>query len=122
MIDRLTALGQKPPSRYGFYIALTVILTLALLPQSGEQGFAHADKLMHFLLFLLIALAGRLTHQSVPVAYLALALLAYGGLMELMQGMTSWRMASAGDLLADAAGILAGLPLAGRLMRPSHKL
>lgn len=112
IIDRLSALGQKRATRVIYYLALIVILGMALMPQAGEPGFPQADKVMHFLLFALLAVGGRLTHQRTPAPYLAAGLLFYGGVMELMQGMTSWRTASGGDLLADGLGILAGLAAA----------
>ena len=45
----------------------------------------------------------------------ALGLLAYGVLIEILQGLTSYRHAEWADLLADGLGILAGLALFGLL-------
>lgn len=89
-------------------------LLLAPLPAPSSRGVSvifgipHVDKLAHLALFLglgwlwqrSLARAGR------PVSYLAIfaAVVAYGGLLELLQGATGIRTAEWADFAADAFG------------------
>lgn len=80
-------------------------IVAALIPGSGG-GFPFADKLLHAgALFGFAALLDLATLRSfwrwkVPV------LLGYGAFIEVLQALTTWRSASAADLMADAVGIL----------------
>ncbi|MDZ7709082.1 MAG: VanZ family protein [Roseovarius sp.] len=92
--------------------ALTAVLTLVialltLMPQApGPAGIPGFDKLAHFVAFAALAapLAWRYPHFWRAVA---LATLAYGGLIEIVQPLTN-RTAEWADLLADGAGAFTG--------------
>ncbi|MNT88874.1 hypothetical protein D3C72_2294960 [compost metagenome] len=58
----------------------------------------------------MLALLGRRAFAAHGLALL-LALVVYGGVIELLQGMTAYREADWLDLVADTGGILAGLAL-----------
>lgn len=88
------------------FVALALLgIVVALLP-GGGQGFPHADKLLHagalfgFALLLDLSTTRSFWRWQVPI------LLCYGGLIEIVQGFTTWRSASWADFAADAAGIL----------------
>ena len=83
-----------------------IIATLTLLPSPGPQGIPGLDKLAHFLAFGALA---------APLAFayprhwraVALAVLAYGGLIEIVQPYMG-RSAEWADLLADGVGAFLG--------------
>ncbi|MCC5795601.1 MAG: VanZ family protein [Chromatiales bacterium] len=101
------------PRLWGVWMALGVLLLcsvlfLALMPGSEAPSIGLSDKLLHLLTFavLMAWFAG-----LVPTArhwQLALLLLTYGILIELLQAFTPDRQAELADVLADAAGILLG--------------
>ena len=107
--------AQHPEPGFAFAAAATLAvagLLLAPFPPaqggSGLLGVPHVDKLAHLLLFLFL---GWSWHRSLaragrPVSYLAVfvAVVGYGGLLELLQGASGLRTAEWGDLAADALG------------------
>lgn len=100
---------------------LTLIVALAiaamtLLPHPpGPPGMPGMDKLVHLLAF--AALAAPLAwHHPRRWAVVALAALAYGGGIEILQPHVG-RTAEWADLLADGLGAFGGAWLAARLRR-----
>lgn len=92
--------------RLGFFGALVVIFVLALMPlPAGFNVFSWQDKVEHVLAFLALGLLGVTARLARPRITLA-GLLAYGGLIEVAQGMTSYRTADPADFVADACGLL----------------
>lgn len=92
---------------------ILLIAYICLVPGDDVPRVQISDKLVHFLMFLVPALwfGGIFGRRAFPVV--AVALLAYGGLTEMAQGWLGWGRASDWrDLLADAAGVVAGLLLA----------
>lgn len=105
-----------PPrlARLLFAGAIVAILGLALWPLDApiplQTGWDKADHAAAFFVLGVLGLAG---WPLVPGRVL-LGLLAYGGLIEVFQGMTSYRHADWRDLAADAVGVaLAALLAAG---------
>ena len=95
--------------RAGFALALEVSAVVLFTPASGVPvGPPGTDKVVHVLLFAALAATGRWAGvRSVP---LALGLVAYAGLSEVVQGATPLaRSASLADGVADVAGIALGL-------------
>jgi VanZ family protein len=91
-----------------------VIALLTLLPQAPDpQGIPGFDKLAHTAAFAVLAMPMAWCHPHRWRA-VALAVLAYGGAIEIVQPFTG-RTASWGDLLADGTGAVAGAVLASRL-------
>ena len=69
---------------------------------------AGVDKLVHLLLFLALAVTGR--WAGVRARPLAVGLLAYAAVSEVLQAVTPFaRSGSLADLAADALGVLVGL-------------
>lgn len=95
--------------RLVFFLALTAVMTLALLPTSGAQGFTGQDKLLHCITFsvlFLIACRGYTTQAHRKWLYLGL--LFYGVSMEWLQGQTAYRSMEMLDLVADMLGVALG--------------
>jgi VanZ family protein len=114
----LPARGVLQPLRYRWWwlaaglAGLAAILALALLPVGGGLPFVLDDKLAHAMGFAVLMLwfSGVLEPRVAP--QLAVGLLAYGVLIEILQALTSYRSAEAYDVLSDAIGISAGWLLA----------
>jgi VanZ family protein len=105
--------------------AAVLALSLVVLFSPGSDvpsGLPVSDKVVHFSLFLALAVTGR--GAAVPAVPLAVALIAYAGVSEVLQ--TVLPIDRDGDLrdgLADTLGVLAGLgvvTLAARAGRGRH--
>jgi VanZ family protein len=90
---------------------LATILWLALTPAPPKQADLGWDKLNHASAFATLALVATRGFGRAAWWRIALALLAYGGLIEVLQSFTPTRQAEWADLLADAVGVAAGLVL-----------
>ena len=94
-------------------LAVTVLVSLAVLFAPGDDvpsAPPGVDLLVHLLLFCALALAGRWAGiRPVPLAVL---LVAYGGVSEVVQAVSDLqRSGSVVDWLADVVGVAAGLRL-----------
>ena len=93
-------------ARLSLCLALLVIIVLAIMPVSQAPLASWNDKLVHILAFFTLAY---LLDASFPRQAFdwrkGLFLLCYGLLIEYLQGETTHRQASAGDVLADLIGI-----------------
>ena len=96
-------------------LLLGVVTWLALTPAPPALSGMLWDKLNHLSAFASLAVAGFLGFRRrwVPVA---LALLVYGRLIEVLQSFNPTRVGEWWDLLADAAGIALGLLLAAAMV------
>jgi VanZ family protein len=90
--------------RWLLALAMLAILVLSLLPPSPMLAGTGWDKSNHMLGFGTLALLGHLSWPRRPVVVLA-ALLAYGGLIEVLQSFTPDRSAEWLDLVADGVGL-----------------
>ncbi|MCP5223365.1 MAG: VanZ family protein [Zoogloeaceae bacterium] len=91
--------------RLVFWAALVAVLVLSLAPvPAGHMMFSWQDKLEHVLAFFALGVLARLGWPG-RTAMLVIGLLAYGGLIEVAQSFTTYRMGDAADWLADALGI-----------------
>jgi len=93
-------------------LLLTVILILALMPNPPPLPLAYNDKMTHALAFttLMVWFSGVIEMRRLPT--LAICLVAYGVLIELLQSLTESRHPELLDVGADVAGILLGWILA----------
>ena len=108
-------------------VAVLSLMPIAYLP---PQVFSLWDKAQHALAFTALALLGLLAYPRQPWR-MVLALLAFGGAIELAQAATGWRYGEWSDWLADAVGLAAGwalawhprrlLPLLARRSQPMAK-
>ena len=99
-------------------LAMLVLLVLSLAPLSVASALPTTgwDKGNHALGFAVLGLLGQWAWPGRTPVVLT-ALLAYGGLIELLQSFTPDRSAEAIDLLADWVGLLVGAGLAFLLER-----
>ncbi len=98
---------------FGGVFAMAVVLGLALAPAGRMTAvWFLSDKVAHFLAFaaLMTWFCGVFRLPLTPIV--ALGLLAFGGVIEFLQGMVPYRSAEFADLQADGTGILAGWVLA----------
>lgn len=101
-----------------FWLCLTSVTALALLPDpDGELPSVNWDKGNHLIAFGTLAFLARLAYPGQPAGWLFLALCAWGGVIELLQTLTPYRLGEWRDLLADAIGaLLVFLPWQKRLL------
>jgi hypothetical protein len=123
--------GPTPPfaehgalARGVFAVAVLVSLAVLFAPASDVPSApAGVDKVVHVLLFAVLAVSGRWAGARRGV--LAGLLLLYAAVSELLQSLPVLnRSTSAADLLADAVGVLVGIllwdALARRRLTRSH--
>jgi VanZ family protein len=103
-----------------FVCVLVVVSYLALTPTPPKAADLGWDKLNHFSAFSTLTVLGALAWRRTPWR-VALGLLAYGGLIELLQTQVPGRAADWADLLADGIGILLGLAFLAALRRFSRR-
>ena len=98
----------------GLLIALAITVSCLLPARDLPQfGLALSDKLEHGIAFFVLGFWFAGVVASRDLIYLALALLAFGGAIEITQGLMGLgREADVYDLLADGAGVLVALLLA----------
>lgn len=135
-----TGLRVLIPYRWMAAIALLIavdICTILALAPSGAQSlsFSHQDKVAHFFGFFVLTVLGHLTlhfdlfpkavRGRIWLTILNIAIwLGYGLLLEVLQGLSSYREASVADFIADAAGVFAATLFATRFFRgdkPKHE-
>ncbi|MFI8568988.1 VanZ family protein [Rhodococcus sp. NPDC078407] len=105
-------------STYRIPLAVTLVVALIVLftPASGvPSGFEHSDKIIHFVLFAALAYTSRLA--EIGWVGTALWVLLFAALSEFLQAILPLgRSGSVIDALADAAGVVAGLLAANRVL------
>jgi VanZ family protein len=91
----------------GLMLLLVGLVSLMPVPDTGVN-----DKFSHLVTyFILGGWFGLLAASRVSLGWTIVGLIAYGMLIELLQGMTTHRYAEWGDVLANAGGTLAGILL-----------
>ncbi len=97
------------PLWYGIGALLLAAVALASLLPAPPQ-VAVGDKVSHLLTYFVLSGWFAVLARDAKILLLsALGLLVYGGLIELLQGMTGYRYAEWADLAANGIGIGAGL-------------
>jgi len=97
-----------------------IVVALLWMPMPAVEGpKLPLDKLAHAVVF---AVLGGLWHTALRTRHrtsiTVLAGLAFAALTEIVQGLLPWsRTPESADLVADAAGLLVGVVVAGRLWR-----
>jgi hypothetical protein len=110
-----------PLSRGAFALAVLVSLAVLFAP-AGDVPFAPpgVDKLVHLALFAALAVTGR--WAGIGRGPLAIGLVVYAAVSEVLQGLTPLnRSASLADWVADVVGVLVGLLLWESLARGRHR-
>jgi VanZ family protein len=91
-------------------VLITVLVSLAPAPDS--VGVSTWDKLGHFLIYAVLMLWFAGIYRPSRYLVIAIALILLGGLLELLQSLTGYRMGDWNDFLANGAGVLLGVALA----------
>ncbi|CAG2130070.1 VanZ family protein [Cupriavidus plantarum] len=99
-----------------FWGCAAAILVLALLPPSTPMPTTGWDKSNHMLAFGTLAVLGARAWPGRMWGVL-LGLVAYGVLIEILQGFTPYRDADAIDVVADTAGALIGFAISALMAR-----
>ncbi|GJG98869.1 VanZ family protein [Cupriavidus pauculus] len=92
------------------------VLVLSLLPPDAPEVSTGWDKSNHLLAFGVLAVLGVRAWPG-RAWHVVVGLIAYGGMIEFLQSLTTYRDASWLDLLADGVGIAIGLALSYRVIR-----
>ena len=105
--------------RWALLLLAGLVTVLALVPAPPRQMDLGWDKLNHVFAFAMLAVCAVFGWRSSRAARLAvlLALLAFGGAIELLQRQVPNRSGEWSDLGADAIGIGLGALLAGCWLR-----
>ena len=94
-------------------LILAVVTSAAILPLAGSApSLPQADKWLHGLTFLLLALWFTGQYARGNYIWIFVGLCTYGALIEMGQALIPYRSAEWLDLGADAAGALAGILVA----------
>jgi len=106
--------SRTRPWRWALLLLAALITVLALVPAPPQQMDLGWDKLNHVFAFAVLAVCAVFGWRSPRAARLAvlLALLAFGGAIELLQLQVPNRSGEWSDLGADAIGIGLGALLA----------
>ena len=130
MIDFARARWFVWAMRICFVLLLAIVTVLSLIPNPDDVpggpalsrwlsdllfgSEAYSDKVSHFIAY--GALGGTAVFAALKpfdrALLLPVILIAYSGLMELLQGMGGVRQADMADMLANAAGVSAGMLVA----------
>ena len=112
MADRVRH-RQQWVGRTAFAAVVAISLVVLFTPASGvPTGFSVSDKLVHCLLFAALAVSGR--SAGISVAHLAIGLVAYAGVSEVLQStLPIDRDGDVRDALADTLGVVTGLVVVG---------
>ena len=95
-----------------YFCGGAMLLAVAVLSLVPVADVGVGDKLSHVITyFVLAAWFGILAANRARLVLTIALLFAYGAVLELLQGMTGYRFAEWGDLIANGAGILLGAPL-----------
>jgi VanZ family protein len=102
------------------------ILVLSLIPKPPEipVGIHYADKIAHFIAYLVLSFLvfasvseGKLIGAAlITVLVVAVLCVVFGGLIEILQMFTG-RQAELWDLVADSIGAVCGALVSARLLR-----
>lgn len=92
--------------RLAFWMAVVGVGVGSLMPTTYlySQAFDIWDKAQHAFAFVLLGSLGLIAFTLRPLQILT-GLLVYGGLIELAQSITGWRVGDWLDWLADAVGV-----------------
>jgi len=101
-------------------LLLFVTLAAALMPAfwllddkvSARRWFESSDKWIHGFTFLVLSIWFSGLHTRQTIWRVALGLLAFGVVIEVLQRMVGYRSADMIDIAANAAGIVLGLGIA----------
>ncbi|MBT8436085.1 MAG: VanZ family protein [Gammaproteobacteria bacterium] len=93
-----------------YFIGAMMLFGVAVLSLMPSPDIGVSDKLSHLLTyFFLSGWFSLLAVKRTSLGWIAVGLVGYGMLIELLQGMTAYRYPEWGDVLANGAGVVAGI-------------
>jgi len=116
--ERLIALGFQS----AFWLPLGACTWLALTPLPPAPVFEISDVILHCAAFAYLTLAARFAFPREPAWSIALWMIGYGALIEMIQGFGGARLAEWRDLTMDATGIVLGLAVHAVIGTPTRRL
>lgn len=94
---------------YGLGILMLLVVAVLSLMPVPDTGVGVNDKLAHVVTyFTLASWFALLAPQRAALLWTVVGLLAFGVLLEVLQGMTGYRYAEWADIAANASGTLVG--------------
>jgi VanZ family protein len=118
-------IGERPRKLAGgtWSILVIAICVMSLLPNFGPPSEHNVDKILHFLGYGAVAgLPFLAMRASARVLYAALAMAPLGIVLEILQGYVPGRVADGADIVANLAGVVAGLALGPLARRIANRL
>ena len=100
-----------PLRRIAFWLPLVICTWLALgsgLPSAAPKV---SDIVLHLFAFSYLTVALRIAHARLVIVLVVLSMLAYGGLIEILQGYLPLRQSEWKDFGVDVLGVALGLVL-----------
>ena len=95
-----------------YAIGAVMLLGVAVVSLVPVPDIGVSDKLSHLVTYFLLAgWFSLLAINRTRLGWTVIGLIAYGMLIELLQGITSYRYPEWGDVLANGIGVLAGIVL-----------
>lgn len=112
--DKVLMLRYRTGWLIGAWSLVGVVAYLSLMPNPPTPfEFRMFDKVEHGIAYAAMSWWFCQIYQSARSRlWVCVALLAYGVLIEILQGMTGYRYFEYADMLADGVGVVAGLLLA----------
>ncbi len=105
------------PLRFGVGVYSLFIVWASLRPAGTGGAIPHLDKLLHLLVYAFLAFGMALAWSKLSKMKVFWACVAFGGIMELAQGLIGvGRMASLWDGLANSLGAALGVYIASLIM------
>ena len=96
--------------RLWFTLAYALVLTVGVLSLIPGPDIGGSDKLAHFLTYAILSASFSLIVERQKSLWLVLSgLIAYGLILEFLQGLTDYRMEDMADALANSLGVITGL-------------
>ena len=93
-----------------FSLAFTGLLALGVVSLIPAPDLGGGDKIGHFMAYaMLSAWFSLLVEQRKSLWRILLGLIAYGLLLEFLQGLTSYRSGDLADAVANSLGVMTGL-------------
>jgi len=104
-----TEIGLKLP-KFWYVLAFIGLLTLAVVSLIPVPDLGGSDKFGHFISYaMLSAFYSLLVEQRKTLWRILFGLIAYGLLLEILQGLTDYRSGDLADALANSLGVITGL-------------
>ncbi|MFV2033458.1 MAG: VanZ family protein [Gammaproteobacteria bacterium] len=96
--------------RLWFTLAYALVLGVGVLSLIPGPDIGSSDKFVHFLTYAVLSAGFSLIVEHRKSLWLVLfGLIAYGFLLEFLQGLTSYRFKDMADALANSLGVITGL-------------